>query len=265
MEKIEEINADQYVLEYQATGISEQLVEQYKNFLNKYQMMFVNENVDFTNYDVRSFLSCYVKDPEIRRNLRRGKFHSSETRSIAYKILQYIKWALRQHHPKEIEAELVIPFLRCAKAYKQQGKSFNRYLYRVYRYELKRHIDKMPIDMLDQEKITYIDVWHDNFDWEVTEDVYDFERPLHIEMDDTLELSHPDWIHGDKSTEPFRLLKPHERYILVKYYYENHTDKEIAKMLPYNPKSIHRMRKRLVDYLYESYSKGDLKWIRLSI
>lgn len=262
------IHPDQYVLDYQATGISDPLIKQFKNFLNKYSSMISNENIDFSNYDVRSFLSCYVKEREIKSNLKRGRFHSSKTVETAYRVLRYVKWALRKHKPQEVEAEILIPFLRCARSYQQKGKTFSSYLYQTYRYELKRHIDSLTVDILDQEGVLFFDVWHDDYDWEVV----DIDSQLlqldrfnlnDLEMDEGLELSHPDWIHKDKSLPPFDTFKSHERYILVKYYYENYTDKEIARMLPYNPKSIHRIRMRLVNQLMKMYQEGELRWIRL--
>ena len=78
-----------------------------------------------------------------------------------------------------------------------------------------------------------------------------------------LELSHPKWIHGDSSQFPFSDLKSHERYILAKYYYEGYTDKEIARMLPYHSKSIHRIRKRIQLQLQNMFNKGELKCLRM--
>jgi RNA polymerase sigma factor (sigma-70 family) len=250
---------DQSVLEYQTTGDSTKLVNQYKNFLNKYCTLFYSNTIDFRNYDIRCFLACYIEDKKLSNSLRRGKYHSSKTVAAAYKVLHYLRLKLRNHTYQELEHELLIPFLQCAKSYQPQGIGFAKYLYNSYRYELKRHLDRnIKLDAMDRHEILYRDIWVED-EWEEEE----LPEHLTIEMDEHFELSDPNWIHGKKAGEPFSNLKPHERYILVKYYYEEYTDKEIARMLPYNPKSIHRIRMRLIKYFKELYDKGELKCIRL--
>jgi len=249
---------DRYVIEFQKTGDSSKLILQYKNFLNKYATLLYHDLIDFRNHDIRCFLACYISDKEINQNLRRGKYHSSEAMASAYRALQYLRSKLRNHTYQEIEHELLIPFLRCAQIYEPKGKGFQSYLYKTYRYALKRHLDRIPVDMLDYHRWVYQNLW-------VEEEEKEEELPseLIIEMDQFFELSDPRWIHGKRAGEPFNHLKPHERYILVKYYYEGYTDKEIARMLPYHPKSIHRIRMRLIKYFKQLYEKGELKCLRL--
>ena len=249
--------SDNFVFEYQNTGDSSKLVSQYKNFLNKYTSLLWNDAIDFSNYDVRCFLACFIDDKELRTNLRKGKFHSSETKKAAQQVLQGLRFKIRNHSFNELRSELIIPFLSCASMYKSQGRSFQKYLYVAYKYELKRHLDSIKLDMMDRQGVMYIDI-ADETEWKD-----DVPEELVIHFDKGLELNDPGWIHGDKANEPFSSLKPHERYIMAKYYFERYTDKEIAKMLPYNPKSIHRIRMRIKRKLQDMYHRGEIKWIRL--
>lgn len=248
---------DQSVLSYQETGDPEQLIAQYGNFINKYYFLIKNGNIDFSNYDIRCFLSCYVSDEGLSRSLRRGKYHSSETIASAYKVLRTLRHKLRNHNEKEMYHEILIPFLQLAQGYKQVGVGFDKYLYKAYKYELKRHLDNMKWDALDHGGLLYRDISVEE-EWEE-----EIPEELVFEMDEQFELSDPRWIHGHRSGEPFSDLKPHERYILVKYYYEEYTDREIARMLPFNPKSIQRIRKRLTTYLQNLYDEGELRCLRL--
>lgn len=252
-----ETTQDQYVLLYQQTGNAEELIKQYENFLNKYMSMFQYNTIDFSNYDVRCFLACYISDESLSKSLRRAKYHSAEAMSTAQKVLRSLQHKLRNHNKKELFHEIVIPFLQLAKGYKQLGVGFDKYLYKAYKYELKRHLDNIKWDALDHGGLMYRDALHEE-EWEE-----ESQEELTFEMDEQFELSDPRWVHGKRSGEPFINLKPHERYILVKYYYEDYTDREIARMLPYNPKSIHRIRKRLEKHFMELYHKGELRCLRL--
>ncbi|KAF2421740.1 sigma-70 family RNA polymerase sigma factor [Bacillus subtilis] len=248
---------DDFVFEYQNTGDSSKLVSQYKNFLNKYTSLLWNDTIDFSNYDIRCFIACYIEDKEVRVNLRRGKFHSSETKKTAQQVLQKLRFKFRNHSFNELQSELIIPFLSCATMYKPQGRSFEKYLYVAYKFELKRYLDTLKLDALDRQGVMYIDIAEES-EWK--ESIPD---ELIIQFDTDLELNDPEWIYGDKASEPFASLKPHERYIMAKYYFERYTDKEIAKMLPYNPKSIHRIRMRIKRKIQDMYYEGEIKWIRL--
>jgi hypothetical protein len=250
---------DQYILEYQQTGCAENLIEQYDNFLNKYYALLHHNTIDFSNYDIRCFLACYISEEDVSKDLRRGRYPSQETIKVAYKILQHLRHKLRNHTWREVKNELLIPFLFCARIYKSKGIGFDKYLYKAYKYNLKRHLDiNLKWDALDKHTV-YRDfaIEEDSLPDEFKVEEFEFY------LDEAFELTDPRWIHGSKSTGPFKDLKPHERYILVKYYYEDKTDKEIARMLPYNPKSIHRIRMRIKKKLIDSYSKGELKCLRL--
>ncbi len=249
---------EECVMIYQNTKESDLLVEQYKNFINKYVSLFWNDAIDFSNYDIRCFLSIYIEDKKIRSNLRRGKYHSGETKKSAYKVLQYLKFKLRRHSREDLYSELLIPFLDCAKTYKNKGKGFEKYLYVVYKYELKRHLDEIKLDAMDEHGVIYKSILLGS-EW----DYEDLPDNLITQNDFDLQLNHPLWIHGNRSSKPFSSLKSHERYILAKYYYEGYTDKEIARMLPYNPKSIHRIRMRLKKHFINLYHEGEIKWIRI--
>lgn len=252
------ITVDSSISLYQELGDAEELISQFSNFLNKYMNLIQSETIDFKNYDIRYFLSLYITDKSLSKNLRgHRKYHTPETISVAYNIVNKIHRKLRFHTKEEIYHEILIPFLHCAQDYKEIGVGFDKYLYKSYKYELKRHLDEMEWDVLDFNGNTGMEIAIED-EWESS-----IEEEFFLEMDENFELSDPRWVHGNKSEAPFSDLKPHERYILVKYYYEKNTDKEIARMLPYNPKSIHRIRARLLTKLEDLYDKGELRCLRL--
>jgi DNA-directed RNA polymerase specialized sigma24 family protein len=262
-----ETDLNQEVLEYQQTGDSKPLLDKYQNFINKYLRMFAHDVIDFENYDLRYFLSCYLKDKNDIRSLRRGKYHSQEIKSRAYGILHRLKKAFVQHeynhHHRyhEIESELIVPFLHLAKRFKGTG-DFSKYLYGAYRFELKRHLDQLLVTMRDIEDIFFYDSIYSN-GIEALEEKMD--QPFSIELDDDLKLNDPNWLLGFTAAAPFDSFTREERLILAKYYYEEYTDKEIGQLIGRNPKSINRVRNNLKVKLEKRIHRGEVKWIRLSL
>lgn len=255
------ILSDTHVLDYQKDGASEGLVEQYQNFLNKYRTLLTSDAPDYSNYDVRCFLALFIGDAELNGKLRSRHYREPKVMAEASRVVDQLKFRLRNYSPQEVEAELLVPFLECAQLYQDIGAGFNRYLYSKYRYSLKEHLDDhIKLDAMDQKGTLYIAQFTEDMETELPEE--QDPKVLMPDLDDDMLLTNPRWIAGKIGEDYFTNLKPHERYILHKYYGEEKTDKEIARMLPYNPKSIHRIRMRMVRHFKELYNQGELKWIR---
>lgn len=231
------------VEEFQQSNNSEALLLQYQPFINKYMMLFTSSTIPFKYYDIRYFLSFYLKDKEDMRSLRRGKYHSKEDISNANRITTYLKQAFEGYEDEEIYHELIIPFLECAKRYKFEGRTFNAYLYRTYKYALMRHINSLLFN-----RFTIQDVSMQTPEQSILDQLSEKEEEpqLKIELDDLLSLNHPLWLAGVDTKEPFKQFTREERLILVKYYMEKNTDKEIGRLVGRNRRSINRSRLRAI-------------------
>lgn len=250
---------DRNVFLYQETHDSTKLIEQYNNFIRKYHIFFSQETVDLRFHDIRCFFAMYAdKDKELANNLRGDtRYLSKSSIKFATKVFWDIKFNLRKHSPDDLYSELLIPFLECATEYRDMGKGFHRYLYATYHKKLYNYLKyHIKLDAIDKFKTSFLDALvYETPDEEVPDE-------LMVEFDEGLELNDPDWIHGKKAEAPFDDLKAHERFILAKYYYEEYKDREIARMLPYDPKSINRIRMRIKKKFIERYREGEFKWIR---
>jgi DNA-directed RNA polymerase specialized sigma24 family protein len=254
-------DSDKQVMHYQKTGDAEPLIQKYANFLNKYYRLLAEETIDFSNYDIRYFISCYIADKQIRAGLR-GKYYSNKHKAMAYQVLKQIKQAFEGYSKQEIKHELIIILLKCAKRYQPEGKTFTKYLYRSFRYGLIRRIDKLLKNKSVDTSVHYFDEVHEGINWE-EQSIERMDQKLKIELDEDLALNDPLWLKGEKADNPFKQLTREERLILAKYYYEEYTDKQIGQLLGRNPKSIHRIRKRCVRKLEDMIRRGEIKWIRL--
>lgn len=249
------------LVEYQLTSNSTPLIEAYRNYTKKYLRMFTKDVIDFEDYDSRDFLCCYMPDKEDVIALRRGKYHSRETKAKAYSVLHRLQKAFIYHDREEVQHELIIPFLVIAGRFKGNPEEFSRYVYGAYRYELKRHIDEVMKNVRDIPDIYY-------FDSPYEKNIED-KRDSTIVMDDDLSLNDPNWLTGKTAGAPFDSLTREERLIMAKYYFETidgkrvNTDKKIGQLLGKNPKSIHRIRNRVKEKLRKQIESGEIKWMKL--
>lgn len=237
------------------------MMNTYDKFIKKYMDLLWLEVIDYNNYAIRSFLALHVADKKISKKLRRGKLQQQEVTDAARKVLQYLRFKLRNHDKQELYNELLIPFIQCIRSYRDIGVGFERYAYKTYKFSLKKHLDNIKLDGIDTQFVLYIDGLTEEQWMEMEEEEKLVEE--HFTHEPPLELDNPQWIHGTLSSAPFSEMKPHERYVLSKYYYEQYTDKEIARMIPYHPKAIHRIRMRMKKQLESKYENGELKWIRI--
>jgi DNA-directed RNA polymerase specialized sigma24 family protein len=256
-------DTDKEVMQYQRTGDGTQLLKKYANFIQKYYQLLTTGDVNFQNYDIRMFLSYFIPDPALRKELRRGKYHSKRCKKEAKAVAEKIRQVFSELSKEEILHELIILFLKCAKKYKQKGTTFSKYLYKTYRNDLKEKILELRKQNKPKGTVYYFDPVYRNQKQESEDQLIKrMDAPFHIELDEDLALNHPLWLTGYYATNPFRQLTREERLILAKYYYEKCTDKEIGRLLGRNPKSIHRIRKKLIAKLENMARRGEIKWIR---
>lgn len=260
--------ADDLVLKYQQTGDSTELLQAYELFIKKYVRLLYRGVIDYRNYDIRRFITCFIPDPELVKNLRRGQFHSAEAKRKAQKVAFMIKQVFNGYDPGEIKSELVILFLECASSYKEVGSTFSNYLFNCFRYRLKRVIDSKMFGDSTVEEYSFKDAIHYSSDSELPEDLLIEENWLGVEPEDQHDLQDPIarklWLDGITSGPLFKdpALSKSERLVLILAYEDGLDDKQIAQMTGMHHKSIYRIRKRLVDHFREIRRNGDMKWLR---
>lgn len=213
-------------------------LNQYHHFLMKYINAFDESFIDFKSYDLRYFISMYEPDKVMRGRIRKALYHKNEVKHHMYNLLFKSKTVFQTFSRTEIEHEVMIVFLECWNQHNPDIAPFEKFLYKVFRYKMKRHIDRLRSmsAIVDEraakeeiEELSEEDVLQTNF---------------HQEED--LELHNQKWLKGEICSEPFKKLNYHERFILQKYYIEKIRDKEISQEIPFHPKSIARMRLRAV-------------------
>ena len=60
------------------------------------------------------------------------------------------------------------------------------------------------------------------------------------------------WINGKTCNDPFNILNPLERKIIIKYYIEHYNDKQVAEILGFHINTINEKRRHAVAKLAEN-------------
>lgn len=239
---------------YQKYKQSQPLINCFELMFKKYTILFKDKIIDFHDYNQRFFISFYLKEKKDRSNFRKGSYHAKELVRKAYRVLDLIRPAFEG--VANIYGELIIPFLQCAEHYKIKS-SFQNYIYIAYKYYLKRHIDQLIKSYLSFHTRNLPMAQENIIKLEESLKIYP-QSTLQLDLDNDLALTHPDWINGKLAQYPFNQLNSLERRILVETYTntEAKTDRDIAIIVGYHPKSISRIRKKvihkIIHYLQEA-------------
>ncbi len=258
------MSQNELILDYQTTGNAAALLESYENFLQKYYKLFSKKEVDFTNYDIRRFIACFIYDNHIVHNLCENGDRTQETVDKAYEVMNNIIRVFKGYSNMEIYNEIVVIFLECATEYKEIGSGFRRYIYNVFRYRMKKWIDSKMNDASGYNDNTYRDNLYSE-DYRSIDEILDqkyYDNPMNMEYDENEDLDNLLWLNGIVCSPLFKKLTYSERYIMVMAYEKGMDDKEIAKINGFHHRSVYRVKRRMVKYFREERSKGNIKCIR---
>lgn len=250
------------ISEYQQSGNAEKLIKQYHWFLMKYYHVMAFGQMDYSSYDLRKFICCYLKDQKWIQNLSRGKYHSHEVKKEAERICMMLHRCYQHEHldrsdypHDDLYHDLTIVFLKCASDYVEMQVGFEKYMYATFRYRWKRFCDQKLKETMPNASLRY---------WDEHEKIEQapFASGEWADLFEETDLNHASWINGQMASFPFDQLSALQRMILVKFYITGYTDKELSKATGYHPVYINRMRNQLVRHFQWLRSKGDIKWIR---
>jgi RNA polymerase sigma factor (sigma-70 family) len=236
---------------------NEEVIKKYHFFIMKYHKLISKGYFDYKNYDIKIFLCCYISEEELRRNLKRGKFHSKEIKEKVDLVIKNIRKGFSEYdidrnseNPKdELYNELVCILLECHKNFKENEIGFEKYLYKSFRYKLKRICDKKMQQVIIKQK-------SDPYKEDMAEEKMEMEDEIDFLYNNRL------FLNGINCEFPFEEMSYLERFILVKYYVNEMTDKEIAKECGYHPKYINFLRNKLLKELRRKRKNGMFKWMR---
>lgn len=237
------------------------LLERFSPLFKKYLTLVKYNQIDFNDMEQKSFISLFVDDRVLRRMLNR-KVTPPSYKSEIYQKSNFIKETYGINNEEDILYDLYICFLNVARRYKQIGKNFCAYLYNVYKHEVARFIKAYIKNPLS---IPYKNFQYEDF-INGSEDTFLIEEQENSYYESITGLPDMSWLLGDTCSTEFLFLTPLQRKIMVKYYLEDWSDRQIAESMGVQTSSINGKRREALNMLCEYYNiePSSLKRMRKS-
>ena len=225
-----------------------ELLERFSPLFKKYLALIKHNQIDFNDMEQKSFVSLFVDDRVLRRVLNR-KVTPNSYKSDIYQKSNFIKETYGVNNEEDIMYDLYICFLNVARRYKQMGKNFCAYLYNVYKHEVARFIKAYIKNPLS---IPYKNFQYEDF-INGSEDALILEEQENSYYESLTGLPDMSWILGETCSNEFLLLSPLQRKIIIKYYLEDWSDRQIAESMGIQTSSINSKRREALNILCQHF------------
>ena len=238
-----------------------ELLERFSPLFKKYLSLIKYNQIDFNDMEQKSFVSLFIDDRILRRMLNR-KVTPNSYKSDIYQKSNFIKETYGINNEEDILYDLYICFLNVARRYKQIGKNFCAYLYNVYKHEVARFIKAYIKNPLS---IPYKNFQYEDF-INGSEDALIIEEQESSYYESLTGLPDMSWILGDTCSCDFLFLSPLQRKIIIKYYLEDWSDRQIAESMGIQTSSINSKRREALSLLCQHFNveQSSLKRMRKS-
>ena len=245
----------------QAINPAFELLERFSPLFKKYLALIKHNQIDFNDMEQKSFVSLFMDDKVLRRMLNR-KVTPNSYKSDIYQKSNFIKETYGVNNEEDIVYDLYICFLNVARRYKQIGKNFCAYLYNVYKHEVARFIKAYIKNPLS---IPYKNFQYEDF-INGSEDALIMEEQESSYYESLTGLPDISWVLGETCSNDFLFLTPLQRKIIVKYYLEDWSDRQIAESMGIQTSSINSKRREALILLCQHFDvdPSSLKRMRKS-
>ena len=225
-----------------------ELLERFSPLFKKYLALIKHNQIDFNDMEQKSFVSLFIDDRILRRVLNR-KVTPNSYKSDIYQKSNFIKETYGVNNEEDIMYDLYICFLNVARRYKQMGKNFCAYLYNVYKHEVARFIKAYIKNPLS---IPYKNFQYEDF-INGSEDALIMEEQESSYYESLTGLPDISWVLGETCSNEFLLLSPLQRKIIIKYYLEDWSDRQIAESMGIQTSSINSKRREALNILCQHF------------
>lgn len=222
-----------------STAAQEQLLEVFSNFLSKYATLLYTGKLNLNDYDLRKFVSLFMKDPMVRRHLM-GNRLNTQGWAVVQECLRGINYMVTRYGDREdVDQTVKMAFLHCVQVYKRRGEiPFSAYLYSYFFYVLKKQVDTLLIHQLGRKSYPLRD---SEDDWDGEDGApMGFQIPPTPAADELMGAETIDelWVAGDTACEPFIDLSVHERQLLKWRYVDGERASSIARRVAEHPNMV---------------------------
>lgn len=236
-----------------------ELLEVFSNFLTKYTSMLYYGKFNLNDYDIRRFISLFVKDASTRYSLMRQKFTSDVLKNIN-EIMRGINYMARRYCDEEdIRQTVNMTFFQCINRYERKGSiPFSGFLYSYFFYLLKKNVDTFMIDQLGRKTFPLL-ADDNNGTNESSEEVQVGFRPEPVEysLEQMMAVEKIDefWILGISNMYPFDKLSIQDRQLLKWRYVDGLRASQISVRINEHPNTVRdhllKIKNKIKDIILE--------------
>ena len=219
----------------------EELLNVFHNFLTKYISLLYYGKFNLNDYDIRRFVSLFIKDSFVRFALMKNKMNNSHLKQIN-EAMRGIHYMTRRYCDEEdIRQTVHMTFFQCINRYERKGSiPFSGFLYSYFFYLLKKNVDVFLIDQLGRKTFPLLD---DDATMDESDDnfVIGFKAdPVEYSIEQLLASDKIDefWVLGEKNMVPFDRLSIQERQLLKWRFVDGQRSSEISQKINEHPNTV---------------------------
>ena len=225
----------------------DELIKLFKPYLNKFFNIIRKGQLNLKDYDSRMFISMFIDDSNIRRDLARNRQPSS-VQHEAHMKAEWLADAFKRTDNEDIMQDLKTVLITQANRFTKKKKrvGFVGYLNNSFRFELRRVLDSHTRDPLTYSStriISYNDTENIDNGSNFADTPYFMEDEYLAIMDEELDIN---WIYGSTCHPVFKNLAPLDRLILRMSHLENMSDVEISRKTGFHVNTIRKRKKKAI-------------------
>jgi DNA-binding CsgD family transcriptional regulator len=235
-----------------------EILNVFDNFLKKYVSLIFLGKYNLNDYDIRRFVSLFIKDPSLRFRVMKNQMNGSTARGVQ-EVMSGIQYMVKRYCSEEDVRQTVdMTFFQCIQRYERKGPiPFSGFLYSYFFYLLKKNVDVFLIDQLGRKTFMLL-----GDDEELDDDnkgVIGFKAdPVLISMEQMLSVDEINsyWVLGQNVMPPFDQLSIQERQLLKWKYVDGKKSSEISDKINEHPNTVRehivKIRSKIRDYIKDN-------------
>lgn len=248
------------------TKAQNEILKVFHNFLTKYISLLYYGKYNLSDYDIRRFISLFIKDPGTRFALMKNKYNNTTLKSIN-ETMRGIHYMIKRYGDEEdIRQTVHMTFFQCIARYERKDSAkgpipFSGFLYSYFFYLLKKNVDTFLIDQLGRKTFPLLsdEATTDESDEDY---VVGFKAdPIEISMEQMMATKKIDqfWVLGEKTQSPFDRLTVQERQLLKWRYVDGKRSSQISQTVNEHPNTIREHLSKIKEKIRNTIHEEDME------
>lgn len=245
-----------------STKDQNELLKVFNNFLTKYITLLYHGKYNLNDYDIRRFVSLFIKDQGTRFALMKNKVSGQVYKNVQ-ECMRGIHYMSRRYGDEEdIRQTVYMTFFQCISRYERKGSiPFSGFLYSYFFYLLKKNVDTFLIDQLGRKTFPLLDDESSSDDSEDSQVIGFKADPVEYSIEQMLAADKIDefWILGEKCASPFDKLSVQERQLLKWRYIDGQRSSELSLKINEHPNTIREHLSKIKTKLHDIIVELDME------